>query len=330
MRRRERLAMHWIDVCNGDADGLCALHQLRLATPCPEAQLITGLKRDIALLDRIADRTDSHITVLDIGLAQNRQALLQLLTQGNQVFYADHHAGGDVPADPYLEAHIDPSPRTCTSLIIDRLLAGVHRPWAIVGAFGDNLVEVAADLALHHGIKPEAMVQLRELGTLLNYNGYGLTQEDLLVHPATLYQEMRQYLAPLDLLGQSPVLAAIRRGYAEDRARAADCPPTANFPGGRVFTLPAASWANRLVGDFANQVARERPELAHAVLLCRPEGGFLVSVRAPLATRCGADTLCRCFPTGGGRAAAAGINHLPQEQQEAFLAAFSCHFAAPQ
>jgi hypothetical protein len=28
----------------------------------------------------------------------------------------------------------------------------------------------------------------------------------------------------------------------------------------------------------------------------------------------GADALCREFPTGGGRAAAAGINHLPQER----------------
>ena len=40
-----------IDVFNGDADGLCALHQLRLAEPLADAQLVTGVKRDIALLD---------------------------------------------------------------------------------------------------------------------------------------------------------------------------------------------------------------------------------------------------------------------------------------
>lgn len=33
----------------------------------------------------------------------------------------------------------------------------------------------------------------------------------------------------------------------------------------------------------------------------------------------GADTLCRRFPTGGGRANAAGINRLPDDQLEPFL-----------
>ena len=37
------------DDSNGDADGICALHQLRLATP-RAAILVTGVKRDISLL----------------------------------------------------------------------------------------------------------------------------------------------------------------------------------------------------------------------------------------------------------------------------------------
>lgn len=43
---------HHIDVFNGDADGICALIQLRLANPV-ESQLITGVKRDIALLQKL-------------------------------------------------------------------------------------------------------------------------------------------------------------------------------------------------------------------------------------------------------------------------------------
>ncbi|HTN65634.1 MAG TPA: acetyltransferase, partial [Burkholderiaceae bacterium] len=35
--------MKHFDVFNGDADGLCALHQLRLAAPL-DAVLITGIK----------------------------------------------------------------------------------------------------------------------------------------------------------------------------------------------------------------------------------------------------------------------------------------------
>ncbi len=37
------------DVFNGDADGICALHQLRLSEPRASV-LITGVKRDIALV----------------------------------------------------------------------------------------------------------------------------------------------------------------------------------------------------------------------------------------------------------------------------------------
>ena len=44
-----------IDVFNGDADGICALHQLRLAAPA-DSELVTGVKRDIALLERVAAR----------------------------------------------------------------------------------------------------------------------------------------------------------------------------------------------------------------------------------------------------------------------------------
>src|SRR5258708_22745285 len=45
-------AMRHFDVFNGDADGICSLHQLRLAEPV-EATLVTRLKRDIALLHAV-------------------------------------------------------------------------------------------------------------------------------------------------------------------------------------------------------------------------------------------------------------------------------------
>ena len=43
--------MHY-DVFNGDADGICALLQLRLEMPLVSTR-ITGIKRDIALLGRV-------------------------------------------------------------------------------------------------------------------------------------------------------------------------------------------------------------------------------------------------------------------------------------
>jgi len=55
-------------------------------------------------------------------------------------------------------------------------------------------------------------------------------------------------------------------------------------------------------------------------------GGFLVSIRAPLSNRKGADTLALQFDTGGGRSAAAGINHLPDAELDRFIQAFRATF----
>jgi len=316
------------DIFNGDADGICALHQLRLYAPKPEARLITGVKRDIRLLDRIAQVTDSSITVLDISMDRNRDALLTLLQQGNSVFYVDHHFSGDIPDSPLLDAHIDPSPQICTSLIVDRLLKGKYRSWAVVGAFGDNLDEVAREAAQDLQLDEKAILCLQETGILLNYNGYGADLDDLFIPPDQLFRQVRQFMDPLLFHAESPILRTLRRGYTDDMARAKTCTPIQQDSAGRVFELPGASWSRRVAGVFANTLAREQPKLAHALLMFNDDGSLRISVRAPLNRRHGADELCRRFPTGGGRAAAAGINQLPPEQKDAFLAAFSDQFSA--
>ena len=54
------------DVFNGDADGIIALLQLRLNEP-KISKLITGVKRDIKLLGKIASQDDvTSVTALDI------------------------------------------------------------------------------------------------------------------------------------------------------------------------------------------------------------------------------------------------------------------------
>lgn len=318
-----------IDVFNGDADGICALQQLRLHRPCAAARLVTGVKRDIALLQRLAGVRDARITVLDISLDRNRDALMHLLEQGNRIVYVDHHFSGEIPAHPALTPHIDPSPLLCTSLIIDQLLGGRYRPWAIVGAFGDNLDEVATALAADCHLATADVAALKELGRLLNYNGYGMSETDLHVHPADLFGEVHRFADPWAFMRTSPLLERLRQGFAVDMALASALQPCHSTASGRVFLLPSTAWARRVVGVFANQLAREQPDVAHATLIANPDGSYLVSVRAPLATRQGADTLCRQFPTGGGRAAAAGINALPAQQFERFLSAFADQFNSP-
>ena len=61
---------------------------------------------------------------------------------------------------------------------------------------------------------------------------------------------------------------------------------------------------------------------AHVVITENSDSSLRISVRAPLNDRRDADMLCKLFPSGGGRAAAAGINSLPADQLELFLEKF--------
>ena len=93
------------DVFNGDADGICALHQLRLETP-RAGELITGVKREIALVKRVEAGAGDELTVLDISFARNAAAVASALAAGARVQYFDHHYAGDIPAHPNLSAVI--------------------------------------------------------------------------------------------------------------------------------------------------------------------------------------------------------------------------------
>lgn len=63
------------------------------------------------------------------------------------------------------------------------------------------------------------------------------------------------------------------------------------------------------------------------MLTRQSDDNFLVSVRAPLNNKTGADELCRQFETGGGRKAAAGINKLPASDYDRFLEKFTASFS---
>ena len=306
------------DVFNGDADGICALHQLRLESP-RESTLVTGVKRDIALLARVDARDGDSVTALDISAASNRPALEALLARGVTVEYFDHHYAGELPRHPGLRALIDPSPGVCTGILVDRHLEGRRRVWAVVAAFGDNLDEPARSLAGPLGFDPARLAALQGLGENLAYNAYGDTEDDLIVHPAALYRTLAPYADPFRLLAEEPLLARIDAARRDDLGRAEGLAPEYSLPHARVYVLPDEPWSRRVRGVFGNALVHRSPDLAHAILTRDAHGDFVVSVRAPRTAPTGADALCRAFPTGGGRAAAAGINHLPRDELPAFV-----------
>jgi hypothetical protein len=317
--------MRRIDVANGDADGLCALHQLRLAERA-EATLVTGMKRDIVLLERVQAAAGDLITVCDISLDANRSALERLLQGGARVRYFDHHYAGPIPTHPALEAHIDEQAGVCTSLLVDRYLNGRHRAWAVVAAFGDGLPETGLRLAESLRAEKPRLDALRELGECINYNAYGESEADALLPPADLYRLIEPYEDPLACVAAEPRLGELARRRREDLARAQQIAPRLDLPWASARVMPDAAWSRRVSGDFANKLCAAEPGRAHAVLTPRSEGGYVASVRGPRGHSASTATLCREFPTGGGRQEAGGINLLPAGELDAFLVRFASYF----
>lgn len=319
--------MPFYDIFNGDADGICALQQLRLEDP-RSTQLITGTKRDIRLVERVPARMGDELTVLDVSFDVNRAAVGRALDAGARVRYFDHHFAGAVPSHADLTAEIDTAPDVCTSLIVDRVLAGRQRAWAVVGAFGDNLSAAAEQAAAPLGLAPHGLAQLAALGECLNYNAYGDSVEDLHYHPADLYRTLAQYADPFRFIAGEPVFEVLRAGMADDIDRAAETTPQGTSAHATIV-LPDAAWSRRVSGVLGNRLAQEHPQRAHAVLTARSDGGFKVSLRAPVAAPYGADALCRQFETGGGRSGAGGIDRLPKAELERFARAFAAAYPEP-
>jgi hypothetical protein len=313
------------DVFNGDADGLCALHQLRLAAP-RNCNLVTGPKRDIRLLERVDAREGDSVTVLDISLDVNRAALDGLLARGVDVAWFDHHYAGEVPVHPGLSATIDSAPDVCTAMLVDRHVGGRYRAWAVVAAYGDNLHASAERLGRSLALSDVDADALRSLGEVLAYAGCGEREEDLLIPPADLYAILHRYRDPLRFVAAEPVVRTLREGARADLAAARALAPAFVRGCAAVYELPDALWSRRVASLFANELANGEPARAHVVLTPGERGGWWVSVRAPLAAPHGADHLCRQFPQGGGRAAAAGINGLPASRLPEFLEALDAAF----
>ncbi|MCT8985765.1 DHH family phosphoesterase [Shewanella phaeophyticola] len=307
------------DVFNGDADGIISLLQLRLAQPANN-KLITGVKRDIELLKTVPVVDTDEVVVLDISMEKNISALVKLLDSGVKVFYADHHRSGDIPDVAHLNALIDLDPNVCTGLLVDKWLDGQFHLWAITAAYGDNLFAKADLLSKEAGLTEAQSEQLKQLGILINYNGYGSSVEDLHFHPAELYQSLLNYPSPFDLFAdKSSPYWVLNDAYEADMANALAIAPRYEGEHFALFELPDLPWARRVSGVYGNHLANQTPDRANGVLTSNADNTYTVSLRAPLNNKQGAGDICSQFATGGGRAAAAGINALAKDDVKQFI-----------
>jgi len=307
------------DIFNGDADGIIALLQLQLANPV-ESVKVTGVKRDIQLLKKITPKAGDNIRVLDISMEKNMAELHDALCVGARVMYVDHHKAGDIPNHANLFAHIDLDANMCTSLIVSDLIDKQYHLWAITAAYGDNLFAKADSEANKLGLTELEKSQLKAFGTYINYNGYGSEVADLHFAPADLFNELLKYKSPFDAINDSEsVYYVLEKAYNADMQKAADAKVLHDCDTAKVILLDDAPWARRVSGVLGNDLANQAPNKAHAVLTYNNKGSYTVSVRAPLNNKQGAVDVCSQFATGGGRAAAAGINELDQQQVEQLI-----------
>ena len=109
--------MTLFDVFNGDADGLCALHQLRVGDAARVgARHWCQTDATLRCPQRVPAQRGDAVTALDISAATNHDALVALLDRGVAVQYFDHHYAGDLPRHPGLAATIDPT-GMCTAML---------------------------------------------------------------------------------------------------------------------------------------------------------------------------------------------------------------------
>jgi hypothetical protein len=239
------------DIFNGDADGICSLLQLRLTYPC-QSTLITGIKREINLLEKVNAQPTDQLNVLDISLDKNRPALVKNLAQGATIFYVDHHFFGKIPEHQQLTTLIDTQANICTSLLINQHLQDKYPLWAITGAFGDNLNDSAETLAEQQTLKQREINALKSLGILINYNGYGANLTDLHFYPDTLFKQLLNYPNPLHVVEDShSIYTELQSGYQDDYSNISQLKADYKTNQIAVFILPNTTWARRISGVYS-------------------------------------------------------------------------------
>ena len=199
---------------------------------------------------------------------------------------------------------------------------GRFRAWAIVAAYGDNMITTAERLADVIKLDATARTTLRTLGEALNYNAYGEVVEDLHIHPAVLFRRIARFDSPFEFARQEPIVPELAALRDADLAAALSVPALAINTDYAIHRLPNEPWSRRVLGTLAHHLASIDPTRAHAVLAPNRDGTLTVSVRVPEHSPVAAHTVCLAY-SGGGRRGAAGIDRLMARDADDFIAAFS-------
>jgi len=304
---------------NGDADGICAAHQLQMAHNI--ATPVTGVKRDISLLNKIDSEQGKSIFVCDVAIEKNLDSIQKLLKQDCKITWFDHHRSGPIPNHPHFQSFLNLGKAVNTSWIVNQELKNRFPEWAIVGLFGDNMAESALQIAADQGLSDRETNSLKELGELFNYNAYGEDLSDLWFDPGNLLEQVTPFSSPIEFLNNSDILGELRQGYQDDMIEAIKIKEEAS--GVRIF--PNRNWARRVIGVYANELIQKSDQAGIAIIQRKKGLGYIVSVRSK-DNDFNAGEFCATFATGGGRIGAGGINHLEEQDIPKFIQRFQQQF----
>ena len=314
------------DVFNGDTDGIFAWHQLRLTHP-RDAEIITGVKRDVNLASKVNAEEGDLVTIMDVSHAKNRKDVQRILDSGAIIEYFDHHDPKELIDHPNITYHINTEPNISTGLIVNSHVNGQNRLWSIATAFGDNHLDLAMNMAKSESLSDEQVLILKQIGLVVNYNSYGQTIEDLFYSPEEIAEAARACGSDIfKFLEQGDIFSTLLENFNADMSSAVCQEPFSISENGVIYTLPNEAWTHRIMGSFSNHLVSTNKNLACAIAVLNSDGTYRISVRSSINNPHGAGNLCGNFG-GGGREKAGGINNLPASDMNTFKEEFDKVFS---
>ena len=314
------------DVFNGDTDGIFAWHQLRLTHP-RDAEIITGVKRDVNLASKVNAEEGDLVTIMDVSHAKNRKDVQRILDSGAIIEYFDHHDPKELIEHPNITYHINTEPNISTGLIVNSHVNGQNRLWSIATAFGDNHLDLAMNMAKSESLSDEQVLILKQIGLVVNYNSYGQTIEDLFYSPEEIAEAARACGSDIfKFLEQGDIFSTLLENFNADMSSAVCQEPFSISENGVIYTLPNEAWTHRIMGSFSNHLVSTNKNLACAIAVLNSDGTYRISVRSSINNPHGAGNLCGNFG-GGGREKAGGINNLPASDMNTFKEEFDKVFS---
>ena len=123
------------------------------------------------------------------------------------------------------------------------------------------------------------MLELKEIGETLNYNGYGNEESDLTVHPKDVYLDIQKYRS-FQYKKMSEIYNKINTQMKLDEAELNSSEILHTSETGKIILLPDTKASIRY-SIYSNKQTTDNPSKAFAILTNINEDAYRISIRSP-------------------------------------------------